>query len=279
MSFRIATARLALVLAVSLVAAAAAVPTTQAVAAPRRSAPVVTRHYIANIDGHFRAVAGLGYNVLDAGPSDLPRLPRGTRALIWVGQDTPTPPGRGFKALVNRLANNRKVFGYFLSDEPALAPGAAAALRARADYIAAASGGRQLSFVVLDGQRKYRAYRPAVTHVDLVGIDPYACSIAHPRCDPAEIPSAVRGALRAGIPRRKLVPTYQAFGQEHLSAADHYYNMPSRSQERRLLLQWHRLLPHPVLDYTYGWEHQASANPTLVDRPRLQSLFNAYFTR
>ena len=279
MTFRSVNALVASLLLTATVAvlSAGAVPHSLPAARATSSLRQPTKHFIANIDGHYRAVAALGYNVMDIGPSEVSRLPRGTQGLVWLGQDVPTQPGRAFKTLVHRLSRNRRVFGYFLADEPALGPGAADALRARADFIARAAGGAQKSFIVLDGRRKYLAYRPRVTHVSLVGLDPYACSIAHPRCDPSEISSAVRGALRAGIPRHKIVPTYQAFGQERLGAANHYYNMPSRAQERRLLKQWHRLLPHPVLDYTYGWGHQGSANPTLIDRPRLQSLFRSYF--
>jgi hypothetical protein len=46
---------------------------------------------------------------------------------------------------------------------------------------------------------------------------------------------------------------------------------------RDMLARWARLVPHPPMDYTYGWRNQGSANPTLVDSPALQQVLKDYF--
>ena len=100
-----------------------------------------------------------------------PRAGRSTRSreacAPWSGwgRSARLAATSGFKASVRRLAANKKVFGYYLSDEPHIGdcPGGPAALRSRAKFIAAASQGRQRSFVVLSERADYRAFRPAVT--------------------------------------------------------------------------------------------------------------------
>ncbi len=134
---------------------------------------------------------------------------------------------------MSRLAANPRVFGYYLSDEPDVAgcPKGPAALATRARYIRRASHHTQQSFLVLSDSTSYHAYRPAVSGVSMVGLDPYPCSIAHPRCAYGKIKEKVTAALRAGIPLGTIVPVYQAFGQEHTS--DHYYNLPTGAQLQR----------------------------------------------
>lgn len=239
-----------------------------------------TAHYIANVDG-ARAARRAGFTLFDTGSSrrEVNALPRGVRALVWLGQKCPTAATRAFRATVKRLAANRKVFGYYLSDEPHIGdcPRGPAALRSRAKFIAAASSGRQRSFVVLSERADYAAFRPAVTGVSLVGLNPYPCSVAHPSCDFSKVGSKVRAAVHAGVPRSRIVPVYQAFGQSGTS--DDYYLLPTPAQMKTLLRTWARVVPHPVMDYTYSWKNQPSAHPTLVDSPALQTVFRNWFGR
>jgi hypothetical protein len=240
-------------------------------------APTTSHHFIANVGSHTRAVKRLGYTVIDVGAvgEEIRGLPRHTQGLVWLGQDCPTPADKAFKRVIRRFASSKRVFGYYLTDEPQKSGcrGGPAALATRADYIRRQSGGRQQSFIVLDGS--YHAYRPKVTHVTMVGIDPYPCSTAHPTCDYSDINDDLNTALRHGIPRRTVVPVYEGFGQENTSS--HYYNLPTVSQMRTMLQRWAKLVPHPPMDYTYSWGHQSSANPTLRDSTRLQQLFKTYF--
>lgn len=245
-------------------------------AAPAQ-AQTPTRHFLTNLKGSTAPYA-LGYTLADTGSTSvLSTLPTGVQAVFWLGQKCPAPADATFKAKVDALAANPKVFAYYLSDEPHIAdcPGGPAALRSRADYIRAATGGRQKSFVVLSKVADYKAFAPAATHVDLIGLDPYPCSIAHPQCDLSKIGEKVSAAQMAGIPLAAIVPVYQAFGQERTTS--HYYNLPTATQEHAILTEWQRLVPSPVMDYTYGWSNQSSANPTLIDSSALQKVLATFF--
>jgi hypothetical protein len=236
-----------------------------------------TRHFVANLKG-ATAPFSLGYTLADnSSVSSLSTLPAGVQSVFWLGQKCPTPADSTFKAKVDALASNPKVFAYYLSDEPHIGdcPGGPAALRSRADYIRAASGGRQKSFIVLSKVADYKPFAPASSHVDLVGLDPYPCSIAHPQCDLSKIGEKVAAARAAGVQLTAIVPVYQAFGQERTTS--HYYNQPTATQEHAILTEWKRLVPSPVMDYTYGWGNQSSANPTLVDSAALQKVFATFF--
>ncbi len=272
----------------ALVAALLAVAGTVLVTAPPGSDAAVTpktRHFIANLGGST-APAKLGFDVFDIGSSrgQTAMLPKKVSGLVWLGQHCPTPADAAFKSTINRLARNPKVFGYYLSDEPHIrdCPRGPANMATRAAYIRKVSGGRQKSFVVINqstsdwdaGYRDYKAYRPAVSKVDLIGVDVYPCSFKG--CDFSKIGYKVGLARKSGIPLRAIVPVYQAFGQERAST-DNYYRMPSATQARKMLARWRKVVPHPVMDYAYGWRNQGPANPTLVDRSDIQAVFQRFF--
>lgn len=243
-------------------------------------ADTTDNHFITNLDGST-APKRLGFSIFDTGgrTADIRALPRGVKALVWLGEKCPTKADAAFKRTVNRLADRRRVFGYYLSDEPHIAdcPGGPGAVATRARYIRRASEGRQRSFIVLSEDEDYRPFRPAVTRVSMVGLNPYPCSEAHPQCRLAKINEAVDSALRRGIPLRKIVPVYQAFGQGKTDSS--YYRVPRPKRMRAMLHRWSDQAPSPRMDYTYGWGNQGSANPTLVDRPRLQQVVSRYFAR
>lgn len=228
-----------------------------------------TAHFISNLKGST-APAGLGYDVFDTSPSGVSRLPDGVRGLVWLGQKCPTAADATFKATVDALAANPRVFGYYLSDEPHIAdcPGGPAALKTRTDYIRSKSS--QLTFIVLSRQVDVAPFAPANTGVHLVGLDPYPCSVANPQCDLRKIGERVGWADAAGIPRAQLVPTFQVFGQENIAGG--YYRLPTADQLRAMLAEWARFLPAPVMDYSYSWGNQSSSSPTLVDAPHLQAV-------
>lgn len=243
-------------------------------------ADTTDNHFIVNLDGSS-APKGIGFSVFDTGPrtADVRSLPRGVKALVWLGQKCPTRAGATFKRTVDRLSDLRRVFGYYLSDEPHISdcPEGPEALATRARYIRRASEGRQHAFIVLSDEADYRAFRPAVTGVGMVGLNPYPCSDANPRCKLAKINRAVNAARQRGIPLRTIVPVYQAFGQGNTDSS--YYRLPRPRRMRAMLHRWSDLVPSPRMDYAYGWGNQGSADPTLVDSPRLQRVFTRYFAR
>lgn len=234
-----------------------------------------TKHFITNRQGST-APAALGFNVFDTSASGVAYLPSGVKGLVWLGQKCPTPADATFRATIDKLASNTRVFGYYLSDEPHIAdcPGGPAAVASRADYIRSRTGGLQKSFIVLSKIEDYSPFKPANSHVDLVGLDPYPCSTASPTCPVRKITDKVNAALSAGIPRAAIVPVYQAFGQNNIAGG--YYRLPTADQMRAMQAEWDRLVPSPVMDYAYGWGHQSSSNPTLVDSRALQQVLAAH---
>lgn len=247
---------------------------------PPATAP---HHFIVNAKARL-AVKRLGFDVIDTGPSKaaIDALPSGTQAMVWLGEKCPTHIDDAFRASVRALKDDPKVYGYFLSDEPHIAycPRGPARLATRTSFIRKVTDGAQKSFIVISATEEklsYHAFRPAATGVDLVGIDPYPCSITYPRCSFRKITFRVRQAVRAGIPRKKIVPSFQAFGQERI--ASHYYNLPTRSQLRHILERWAKAVPRARLDFTYGWGNQPTAKPTLADSSTLQDLLRRYFRR
>jgi hypothetical protein len=229
-------------------------------------------------------------------------LGTGQRALVWLGNldnadcAAPDYSWTRFTAAVDALAGHPKVFGYFLADEPhpKACPNAAADIRRRADYIRAHDPSHLSFIVVVDGSNQcdggygceLSALRPAQTHVDLIGLDPYPCNVdnAAGGCTYRKIGDTVRRALASGIPASALVPVFQAFGQACRTDGAPYYRLPSEAELRTILARWRALLPHPAFDYTYTWGHQGSACPTLSDAdgrngyPDLQSVLRAHNT-
>jgi hypothetical protein len=238
------------------------------------TSPTARAHFITNLHGST-APAALGFDVFDTSESGLAALPSGVRGLVWLGQKCPTPADARFKAAIDRMSKNPKVFGYYLSDEPHIAdcPGGAAALASRADYVRAKNA-NQWTFIVLSRQADVYSFRPAVSHVHLVGFDPYPCSTANPTCDLRKIGERVGWADAAGIERWRVVPVFPTFGQEKL--ASHYYNLPNGSQLQAILDEWRTYAPYPVMDYSYTWGHQSSSNPTLIDSASLQSVMKKH---
>ena len=256
-----------------------ATSTTGSTARAALPAPTTGLHLITNLHGAVDAPRKVGFTLFDTGSSlsAVQALPAGVKAMVWLGQKCPTPATAEFRSTVSKLASSDKVYGYYLSDEPHIAdcPQGPAGLASRAAYIKQASAGRQKTFIVLSKTEDYQPFRPYYSGVSMIGLDPYPCSVAHPDCAPGKIDEKVGPALAIGIPRSKLVPVYQAFGQS--AAAENYYRMPTADQMRTMLARWAALLPNPPMDYTYGWGHQSSSNPTLVDSASLQGVFAGAF--
>ncbi len=259
-------------------AAAARPPAPDRVVSRSLPAPTTSHHYIANI-GDPKVPARWGFTILDTGswPGAVRALPKGTKALVYLGQDCPTRANASFRHQINRLATNKRVFGYYLADEPVISgcPGGPAALATRTKYIRHASGGKQKTFIVVDDPKVAHAYRPHVTHLTMVGIDPYPCSVDDPACDFTKIRHDLVATIRAGVPLGRIVPVYQGFGQENTQSP--YYTLPTTAQMTTMIHRWAALVPHPMMDYVYSWGHQSSSNPTLRDSPGLKQLFKTYF--
>jgi hypothetical protein len=278
-------------------------PTAQASKSPSASpaAHGTTLHYISNVGDDRKTVGGLGFNLFDMGPnkSAIDALANGQYALVWLGNldNTNCTPGYSlseFKAAVDRLAGDRKVFGYFISDEPhpTRCPHVVEHLRQRADYIHAKDPKQKVFIVILDSSREcgtdagceYRPMRPELSHVDYIGIDSFPCVIDR-GCDIDKIDEHVNRAVISGIPRSALVPVIQVFGQACNPPTNRHYAMPSEGELRAILARFHSLVPNPAFDYAYGWGSKGASCPAL-DRadgtdglPDLQSIVKEHNRR
>ena len=277
--------------------------------------PTVPLHAAFNTQGDISDLIALGFNLIDlTGSKTNPTstlalvnaLPEGLQALVWLGnlgnapkgQSCPTPgfSDDEFKAQVDILANNPKVFGYNLADEPhpSRCPDAANAIQARSDYIHTHAPGQKTYITILDGSNmcpegegcEYHALRPEITHVDLMGIDPYPChfdSAGQPvMCDTSKISQRVQVAVANGIPISAIVPVFQAFGQEgRLDGKSIYYRTPTTAEFQDMLNLWKSLVPNPIFDFVYTWgiqctEKSCPAPQSLKNHPELQLLIKQH---
>lgn len=259
---------------------------------PTASAPAApTLHYASNTHDDRAAAAKVGFNLFDLPPDKavIDALGPGRQALVWLGNldNTNCTPGYSdakFTAAVDRLAGDPKVFGYYLSDEPhpSICPAAAQHIRARADYIRSKDPVQKSFIVVLDAGKEchgnfgceYAALRPEQTHVDLVGIDPFICSIAK-GCDFDRINRTVALAEAKGIPRTAMVPVIQVFGQTCNTQQTHYYKLPSPDELNQALGHWDAVVPHPRFDFAYTWASEGPACPALDKATDLQSILRS----
>jgi hypothetical protein len=253
--------------------------------------PGTTRHIALNTQPRdYLRLKELGYNLVDVKPDLVGSVPEGMQALVWVGNfqcDTFETSYEDFTAAVRRLGHDPKVFGWYLSDEPdpGKCPKVADEIRRRAAHIRQQAP-KQISFISLT-DFPMEPVTPKKVGVDLVGLDPYPCkgsAQARDECDIDSIDRMVRMSDEAGIPRRLVVPVFQAFGTECSKGAKQYW-MPTEDQYKQLLRRWDRLVPNPPMDISYSWGHQDQwACPTLADangqngRPDLQSLMKIHNT-
>jgi len=274
-----------------------------------------TLHIAFNTQGGIAELTALGFNLIDvAGSKKNPAgrlefintLPEGTQALVWLGNLGNAPMGQNcpapgfsdaeFKAQVDVLANSPKVFGYNLSDEPHLSvcPDAANAIRVRSDYIHTHAPGQKTYITIEDGSNmcpevegcEYYAFRPEITHVDFIGLNPYPCHfnrIGLPvPCDFSKISKRVQLALANGIPLSAIVPVFEVFGQEgRLDGKRIYYRTPTVAELQDMLNLWDSLVPNPVFDvvYTWGMQCRESSCPSpqsLKNHPELQDLIKQH---
>lgn len=279
------------------------------------SSVVVTKHFTNNTAGYSSAAAVLGFNVFDVSGSKtnpssvnttINAFPSGAYALVWLGNignaatGSPCPePGYSdaqFQAQVDALAGNSKVFGYYISDEPhpSVCPNAAVDIKARTDYIHMNAPGQKVFIIVQDGSSmcganlgcEFAAFKPSVTGVDLIGVDPYPCHYdSHGvavACDNTAITTKVNSAIANGVPVSAIVPVYQTFGQEgRTDGKTVFYRTPSAAELISMLGTWSSLVPNPVMDYSYSWGVQCSSScpapMALSNLPELQSVISDFF--
>ncbi len=235
-------------------------------------APPPTLHFTSNEHGAYATTQALGFRGHDTTMSTwaVNRIPAGSKALVWVGLPKTRASAQvspAFKAFVAANHANPKLYGFYLTDEP-LDGTDAPAIRAYSDYIHAHAPGKKAFITVLDKPGRYFAYRPAATHLDLLGLDPYPVALGVLRTN--KIPEAFAHARAAGIPVANIVPIFQTFG-------DSYYTAPTAAQLRYMVAQWAARVPHPQMDYAYSWSTQGtSLKAALATRADWRSIMGAH---
>ena len=237
--------------------------------------PQTQLHYAAN--GNFSG-SGVylpgadGFNLADVGSVGvLKTLPVGVKALVYLGLCGGTTSH--FINTVKPFIGRRKLFAFYLMDEPDPSTCHAANLKAEADWIHANAPGVE-TFIVLmnmssDTKPSYlNTYNTANTHIDLFGLDPYPCKTEFAGCNYNVIPAAVAAAEAWGITASQIVPVYQAFGGGGYSA----WLLPTGAEETQALAAWSSAVPAAVFDYVYSWGVQSS-DQALSTSPGLQAIF------
>jgi hypothetical protein len=238
-------------------------------------------HYASgsNLDSNGNYVPGAdGFNLADInGADELPYLPAGVKALVWLGLCNGADSN--FVSTVTPFIGNPKVYGFYLMDEPdptgqwaPLCP--VANLKAESDWIHAHMPGAETFIVMMnmgsDTNPTYmNTYNSANSHIDLFGLDPYPCRPQFNGCNYGVIPAAIKAAEAWGIMASQIVPVYQAFGGGGYAS----WTLPTAAEETQILSTWASLIPAAVFDYAYSWGVQAS-DQALSTTPALQAIFS-----
>ncbi len=203
-----------------------------------------------NTDGTkaYSQSSAVGFNVHDTGmsTSTINSLPTGSKAMVWVGigaSNCSSILTSTFTNFVLANANNPNLFGFYLTDEPTDST-CVDAVKAYTNYIHTNAPGKKAFIVLTDWPGTYSAYKPSVTNVDLIGIDPYP--VQDGLYDSTHIPNEINAAVTAGIPIANMVPVYQTFGGAG-------WDSPTSTQLRSIIDQFSLIIPNPELDYAYSW--------------------------
>jgi hypothetical protein len=236
------------------------------------SGPRNNLHYAAGLSAPA-VVTGtstpMGFNLFDlSNKAACDALPAGTQCLLFLGDHTYDATTQG---VITATANDPKVWGYYILDEPADADVPVTAQYV--DFIHAHAPTKYSFFVAVnDNTPSSPVYfvTPANTHMttsmDLIGIDPYPVRPASQGAafatgiDLGVINLGVNEALAVGWKQSQLVPVYQAFGGP-TGTPYASWTLPTAAQATSILRLWDALVPSPLFDYAYAWNQQQSDYP------------------
>lgn len=239
-----------------------------------------------------------GFNLADVSSvAQLNALPDKMFGVVWI--DPNVGATDAFKAKIRTFANNPKLFGFRLGDEPDITgkyktrtdP---AAYKAETDFIKQTCPGAK-TFVTLMDMGPYSAsdfmntYTKENTGIDLFGIDPYPVrSVDGGRTtvyDINYIDRSVAAALKSGIKLEQIVPVFQAFGGGawtiYTDSKPGGYKLPTPDQAKEMLARWAKLVPDPVFDFAWIWEVKnghTSIGSTTAEALALREVFKAHNT-
>ena len=258
-----------------------AVGTTTATPSSKRARAAPPYRYIYNADSAALTVIASGWNLIDVGSRwSADELPAGARGLIWVGDYDNSScawemSDSSLKAEVNAAVGDRKVFGWFFSDEPNpyACPKAPAQHRARSNLIHSIDPATR-TVVVLDSNGfKGRATRDSLDQLplwkgtaDYIGLDPYPCYHGS-SCDFSWIDKTIAAANAAGLNYWGVI---QAFN-------DSSWRWPTAAELSHMVGQWSASKETGSMTFAWTWHgNSLSSRPDLLDILRR---FNATATQ
>ena len=243
--------RLFVPLAIFILGCSGAAAQAQASSAVRRPPP---RYRYLTDSGQEQAKLqrSYGWNLLDvSSKEEADALPTRTRALVWVGDyDNTTCSWQVSDAQLKQqlagTAGDRKIAGFFFSDEPDpfACPNAPAQHRARSQLIHSLD---PTAFTVMlmdsnSGRQTLQQMHLWAGVADYVALDPYPCHAGR-RCNYSWIGTVIRAADRANLPYWGVV---QAF-------AGGSWRWPTPSEERHMLALWAASREAGYMTFAWDW--------------------------
>jgi hypothetical protein len=207
-----------------------------------------------------------GYNLVDVNPyrSLIDALPRGQRALVWIGPYDPATcafdvSDAEVRSMLALLAGDPKVAGYYIADE---ADDALPAYGGKCQHVVAQVTARSklvhslapgpFTYEVVTEPGNFAAFAKAT---DVLGADPYPCLVDRP-CDMTMIPRYI-AALRAAK-----VAHYWGVLQAFSSRIWRY---PTPAELQAMIQQWQQSSWQG--EQTYAWSyngHSLKQHPGLL---------------
>ena len=216
-----------------------------------------------------------GWNLLDVGSkSSADALPARARGLVWVGdydngQCAWEQSDAQVRSEVEKAVGDRKVYGYFISDEPNPydCPNAPAQHRDRTELIHSIDASKRTVIVLDSNGFSGQQSRDALDQLpdwkgtaDYIGLDPYPCYKGEP-CDFSWVRKTIDRANAAGLPYWGVT---QAFEGDS-------WRWPTPAQQGRLLTLWAHSQQRGYMTFAWDWN-----GSVLRSRPGLLRVLRLY---
>lgn len=246
--------------------------TASAAPAPRPTSASTAAFFSVVLNTVDPVTTDLGFTAVDITPFQLAALPPDRKALVWLGGYdrtactlATTDDTLRQQFATYHLADDRRVLGYFLADEPDTdhnCPQSAGQLRARTALVHALDPDpRRFTLTNVDDPAEFAAFKDSV---DVLATDPYPCRAGRP-CDDHLIPDRIASLRRAGVTH--YVAMVQAFDGAP-------WRWPTAHELQRMLDQWRRSDWCGALVFSWTWEgNQLSERPDLL---AVLTSFNAH---
>jgi hypothetical protein len=238
------------------------------------------RHRYMYFSGSDSRVVKNGWNLYDVGSkSSADALPSGAKGLVWVGDYNNATckwnadlslSNDELRAEVRKAIGDKKVYGYFFSDEPNpyKCPTAPAQHRHRSNIIHSVDPQKRTVIVLDSNGFTGQESKDALKQIPLwkgtanyIGLDPYPCYTGE-RCDFSWIRRTIRAANGAGIDYWGVA---QAFEGDS-------WRWPTPAEEGRMLTQWAGSKQSGYM--TFAWDWSGSVLPGQRKLLRVLRLYN-----